>query len=67
MQEVQYERRSFLEDVLRCPCGSKRHVLAMIFNPLSIEKVLRHLGLPYEPMPRAPPRPVQEGLPFAGC
>ena len=59
-------QRVFLEDVLRCPCGGRRQVLAMIFNPVSIERVLRHLGLPHEPVPRAPPRPLQVGLPFSG-
>lgn len=58
-------QRVFLEDVLRCPCGGRRRILAMIFNPISIERVLRHLGLPHEPMPRAPPRPLQVGLPFS--
>jgi hypothetical protein len=59
-------QRVFLTEILRCPCGGRRRVLAMIFNPASIERVLRHLGLPHEPMPRAPPRPMQGGLPFAG-
>ena len=59
-------QRVFLTEILHCPCGGRRRVLAMIFNPASIERVLRHLGLPHEPMPRAPPRPMQGGLPFAG-
>ena len=58
-------QRAFLTEIMRCPCGGRRRVLAMIFNPKSIERVLRHLGLPHEPMPRAPPRPMQEGLPFS--
>ena len=41
--------RVWLEDVLRCPCGGRRRVLAMVFNPDSIERILRHLGLPHEP------------------
>ncbi len=58
-------QRVFLTEILRCPCGGRRRVLAMIFNPVSIERVLRHLGLPHEPKPRAPPRPMQVGLPFS--
>jgi len=58
-------QRVFLTEIRRCPCGGRRRVLAMIFNPLSIERVLRHLGLPHEPKPRAPPRPMQVGLPFS--
>ncbi len=59
-------QRVFLQDVLACDrCGGRRQVLAMIFNPVSIERVLRHLGLPHQPKPRAPPRRMQVGLPFA--
>ena len=58
--------RVFLEDALRCPCGGKRKVLAMIFDPVSIERVLKHLGLPYGFRSRAPPRPMQVGLAFSG-
>ena len=58
-------QRVFLTEVRRCPCGGRRRVLAMIFNPESIERVLRHLGLPHEPMPRAPPRLMPTTLPFS--
>jgi hypothetical protein len=58
-------RRVFLTDALNCQCGGRRTVLAMIFKPSSIERILRHLGLPHQPVPRAPPRPMQIGLPFA--
>ena len=58
-------QRVFLAAVLHCPRGGRRRVLAMIFNPVSIERVLRHPGLPHQPMPRAVPRPVQVGLPFS--
>jgi hypothetical protein len=57
-------QRVFLTEIQRCPCGGRRRVVAMIFNPLSIERVLRTMGLPHEPKPRAPPRPMQTGLPF---
>ena len=58
-------QRVFLTEILRCPCGGRRRVLAMIFNPESIERVLRHLGLPHKPLPRAPPRPMPTALPFS--
>ena len=57
-------RRVFLEEILRCPCGGRRRVLSMVFNPMSIERVLRHLRLPYKPPERAPPRPLPAELPF---
>ena len=58
-------RRVFLEDVLSCPCGGRRRVLAMVLRSDSIERVLRHLGLPHQPPTRAPPRPMQAELRFA--
>ena len=60
-------RRVYLEDVLRCPCGGRRRVLAMVFDPKSIERVLTHMGLPYAPPERAPPRSIAGALPFASC
>ncbi|MCP5067272.1 MAG: transposase [bacterium] len=59
-------RRVWLQDILHCPCGGRRKVMAMVFNPDSIERILRHLGLPHEAPSRAPPRPMQAGLPFSG-
>ncbi len=59
-------KRVWLEDILRCPCGGKRQVLAMVFNPESIERILRHLGLPHQPPTRAPPRAMQRELGFPG-
>jgi hypothetical protein len=53
-----------LRDKLQCPCGGRRRVLAMVFDPVSIERVLRHLGLPHERPARAPPRMVQGALGF---
>ena len=38
-------RRVWLVDILRCECGGRRTVLAMVFNPKSIERVLDALGL----------------------
>ena len=57
--------RVFLVDVLRCPCGGRRRVLAMVRDPLAIERVLTHLGLPTGFPPRGPPRAVPRSLPFA--
>jgi hypothetical protein len=57
-------KRTWLVDLLRCPCGGKRKVLAMVFNPASIERILVHLGLPHLPPQRAPPRHAPSELPF---
>ena len=38
-------RRVWLVDILRCECGGRRTVLAMVFNPKSIERVLDALGV----------------------
>ena len=57
-------KRVFLEDILRCPCGGRRAVLAMVFKRESIERILEHLGLPHEAPARAPPRPMPAELPF---
>jgi hypothetical protein len=57
-------KRVFLEDVLACACGGRRRVLAMVFDPVSIERVLRHLGLRHERPARAPPRRLQAELGF---
>ena len=59
-------QRVFMIDVLRCPCGGRRRVLAMIFSQASIERVLTALGLPCEAEPRAPPAPMQGELGFGG-
>jgi hypothetical protein len=44
-------------DVLACPrCSGRMRVLATIDEPGVVEKILRHVGLPAEPVvPRAPP------------
>jgi hypothetical protein len=44
--------------------GGRRRVLAMVFDPVSIERVVRHLGLPHERPARAPPRMVLDALGF---
>ena len=57
-------KRTWLVDLLRCPCGGKRKVLAMVLNRDSIERILVHLGLPHLPPQRAPPRQAPAELPF---
>ena len=52
--EVQYERRSFEVDPLRCPCGATMRVVAVILEPPVIRKILDHLALP-EARAHAPP------------
>jgi hypothetical protein len=56
-------QRVFLADVLTCSqCGGPRKLLAAIFDPDSIRKILAHLGLPTEPpqvaKARSPPEPL---------
>ena len=58
-------RRVWLEDVLRCPCGGRRVVLAMVFDPVAIERILRHVGLSFSRPERAPPRAMAGALPFS--
>ena len=38
-------RRVYLDDVLCCPCGGRRRVLAHIEDPEAITAILGHLGL----------------------
>ena len=56
-------RRVFEIDVLTCShCGGPRKLLAAIFDPGAIQRILAHLGLPGEPpamaKARAPPEPL---------
>ena len=60
-------RRVWLVEILRCECGGRRKVLAMVFDPKAIERVLTHMGLPYSRPERAPPRPMPGALPFSDC
>jgi hypothetical protein len=48
--------RVFREDVLACPCGGRRKVIAFINERSVIEEILRHLGLPTTGPPTAPAR-----------
>jgi hypothetical protein len=44
-------RRIYLEDVLACPCGGRRRVVANIDDPVVVSAILSHLGLPTEAPP----------------
>ena len=57
-------QRTFLIDVLTCPCGAQRRVLSLVCDPAQIHRCLTHLGLPTQPPTRAPPREVSPALPF---
>jgi hypothetical protein len=47
-------KRSFGVDALRCPrCAAKMRVLTTIAEPSVVKKILSHLGMPTEPLPRA--------------
>jgi len=48
--------RVFREDVLACPCGGRRKVIAFIDERPVIERILGHLGLPTTGPPAAPAR-----------
>jgi hypothetical protein len=45
--------RTFLEDVLACPCGGRRRILAEVNEPEAIVASLAHLGMPTGPPPIA--------------
>jgi hypothetical protein len=60
-------RRTFGIDVLECPrCGGRLRLLALIEQARTVERILRHLGLPTdrpEVRPaRAPPLPVDDPI-----
>jgi len=52
-------------DVLACPCGGRRRLLAAVTSPAVAEKVLRDIGKlpPHLPLPTGPPKP-QLSLPL---
>ena len=63
--------RVFREDVLLCPCGGRRVVLAFVTEKKIVKEILEHLGLPTIGPPVAPARiaaacedpPWQDDLP----
>ena len=46
-------RRVFALDVLACPCGGQRRVLAFITEVRVVQEILEHLELPSKPLPWA--------------
>jgi ribosomal protein S27E len=46
-------RRIYLDDVLACPCGGRRHVVAEINEREAIVAILTHLGIDPDPPPMA--------------
>src|SRR4051812_10939155 len=48
--------RVFREDVLACPCGGRRKILAFIKERSVIEQILGRLGVPTAGPPTAPAR-----------
>jgi hypothetical protein len=46
----------FAQDVLHCPCGGRRAVVAFVVDPAVAHSVLGTLGLPVEPARFAPAR-----------
>jgi hypothetical protein len=49
-------RRVFELDVLACPrCGGRMRLLATLEEPRVVQKILRHVGLPAEPVAARPP------------
>ena len=50
-------RKTFAVDVETCPrCGGRMRLLAVITDPQSVARFLRHRGEPTQPPARAPPR-----------
>ena len=52
-------KRVFDIDIERCECGGKLKLIAVIEEPAVIEKILTHLGLCAQPLPRAAARRVE--------
>jgi hypothetical protein len=46
-------RRVYLEDVLACPCGGRRSIIADITEPDVVVAILAHLNLPTKAPPVA--------------
>ncbi len=46
-------RRVYLHDILACPCGGRREIIADVHDPLAIRAILGHLGLPADAPPIA--------------
>jgi hypothetical protein len=47
-------RRTYGVDALRCPtCSGRLRVMATLTEPGTVKKILAHLALPTEPLPRS--------------
>jgi hypothetical protein len=60
-------KRTFGFDALRCPrCDTKMRVIATLTEPAAVKKILSHLGVRTEPLPRARARDptAQESFDF---
>ena len=58
-------RRVFADDVLQCPCGGRRSVVAIVTDTALARSLLAGLGLATEPVTFAPARaPPQADLPW---
>jgi hypothetical protein len=54
VEEAVLLKRTFGFDALRCPrCDTKMRLIATITEPAAVNKILSHLGLRTEPLPRA--------------
>ena len=53
-------RRGFGLDVLACPCGGRMRFVAVILKTTAVRRILRHLGLPSNPVEPAPARSPPE-------
>ena len=55
----------FADDVLQCPCGGRRSVVAFVTDTALARALLASLGLATEPVTFAPARaPPQADLPW---
>ncbi len=65
---AQLMRRVYEVDVLRCPCGARRKIIAWLTDPPVVAAILRCLGLPADPpvIAKARPPPRAE-LAFDSC
>ena len=60
-------RRVFADDVLQCPCGGRRSVIAVVTDPAVARTLLAALDLAHEPAAFAPARaPPQAELDWDG-
>ncbi len=57
-------RRTFAIDVLQCPCGGHRRLVALIEKREAVVAILNHLGLPTEvpTFAASKPPPLLHGL-----